>query len=154
KIGPKDGLLYVTTELDQSVTVIDPGTRKIITRIPTGQAESHMLAITRDGHRAYTANVGPGSISVLDLKNRKPVLTIPAAQRVQRIALSVDDRLIFTADQSKPQLLVIDAASNQPISPIPLPGVGYGAAPTPDGHWLVVPLRSGNQVAVVDLQAK
>ena len=27
--GPKDGLLYVTTELDQSITLIDPGTLKI-----------------------------------------------------------------------------------------------------------------------------
>jgi len=153
QIGPKDGLLYVTTELDQAITVIDPRARKIVAKIPTGQPESHMLAITRDGRRGYTANVGPGTVSVLDLENRKVLQTIPVAQRVQRVALSVDDRLVFTADQSKPQLSVIDAASNKPTSPIPLPGVGYGAAPTPDGHWLVVPLRSGNQVAVVDLDS-
>src|SRR6266699_399498 len=47
--GPKDGLLYVTTELDQSITVIDPHALKVIGTIPTGQAESHMLAITPDG---------------------------------------------------------------------------------------------------------
>ena len=154
QIGPKDGLLYVTTELDQSVTVISPGTKEIIAKIPTGQPESHMLAITRDGRRGYTANVGPGSISVLDLENRKTLQTIPAAHRVQRVALSVDDRLVFTADQSKPQLLVIDTASNKPISPIPLPSTGYGTAATPDGRWLVVPLPHVNQVAIVDLNAR
>src|SRR6266567_5497136 len=41
--GPKDGLLYVTTELDKSVTIIDPKTLKIVGSIPTGQPESHML---------------------------------------------------------------------------------------------------------------
>src|SRR5689334_17565651 len=65
QIGPKDGLLYVTTEIDNAVTVIDPATQKILAKIPTGQPESHMLAITRDGRRGYTANVGPGTISVL-----------------------------------------------------------------------------------------
>jgi YVTN family beta-propeller protein len=152
-LGPKDGLLYVTTEIDQAVTVIDPGSLKIVAKIPTTQPESHMLAISRDGRRGYTANVGPGSVSVLDLENRKVIAVIKVAPRIQRIALSVDDRLVFTADQSKPQLAVIDTASNQLKALIALPSIGYGAAPTPDGHWLVVPLRSGKQVAVVDLHA-
>ena len=150
-LGPKDGLLYVTTEIDQAVTIIDPATLKIVGKIPTTQPESHMLAISRDGRRGYTANVGPGSVSVLDLEKRKVIAVIKVAPKIQRIALSIDDRLVFTADQSKPQLAVIDTASNQLKAPIALPSIGYGAAPTPDGRWLVVPLRSGKQVAVVDL---
>ena len=152
-IGPKDGLLYVTTEIDQAVTVIEPGTLKIVGKIPTTQPESHMLAISRDGRRGYTANVGPGSISVLDLENRKVITVVKVAPRIQRIALSIDDRLAFTADQSKPQLAVIDTGNNQLKTSIALPSIGYGAAPTPDGRWLVVPLRKGNQVAVVDLSS-
>jgi len=69
--GPKDGMLYVTTELDHSITVIDPKTWKIVGVIPTGQPESHMLTIAHDGLRGYTANVGPGTVSVLDMKARK-----------------------------------------------------------------------------------
>jgi DNA-binding beta-propeller fold protein YncE len=152
-INPRDNLLYVTTELDQAVTIIDPATLKIVGKVPTGAPESHMLAISRDGRRGYTANVGPGSVSVLDLEHRKTITTIPVAQKIQRIALSVDDHLLFTADQTKPQLAVIDTATNQVKAWIALPSPGYGAAPTPDGRWLVVPLRGGNQVAVVDLGA-
>src|SRR5271165_5700831 len=48
-IGPKDGMLYVTSELDKSVTIIDPKTLKILGSIPTGQVESHMLALSQDG---------------------------------------------------------------------------------------------------------
>ena len=47
--GPKDGLLDVTTELENSVTAIDPRNVKIIAKIPTGHPESHMLAITHNG---------------------------------------------------------------------------------------------------------
>jgi len=150
-INPKDKLLYVTTEIDQAVTVIDPATLKIVGKVPTGAPESHMLVIAHDGRHGYTANVGPGSVSVLDLEGRKTITTIPVASKIQRIGISVDDRLVFTADQTKPQLAVIDTATNKLRRWIPLPAVGYGATPTPDGHWLVVPLPGGKQVAVVDL---
>jgi YVTN family beta-propeller protein len=44
-LDPVSGLLYVTAELDQTVTVVDPKTRKIGGTVPTGQAESHMVAL-------------------------------------------------------------------------------------------------------------
>lgn len=150
-VGPKDGLLYVTTELENSITVIDPKTLKIVGNIPTGQPESHMLALTSDGLRGFTANVGPGTISVLDLQTRKLVTVIPVAKTVQRIAVSTDDRWAFTSDQTAPRLAVIDTRTNGISRWIPLPGLGYGAAPTPDGRWLLVALSGANQLALVDL---
>jgi YVTN family beta-propeller protein len=151
--GPKDGLLYVTTELDKTISVIDPHSLKIVGTIPTGQAESHMLAISPDGERGYTANVGPGTVSVLDMKARKNVAVIPVSGEVQRISVSVDGRMVFTADQTKPQLAVIDTSNNKLKTWIPLPAPGYGTAPTPDGRWLVVAMPSASKVAVVDLHA-
>jgi YVTN family beta-propeller protein len=130
--GPKNGLLYVTTELDNTVTVIDPQTLKIVDTIPTGQPESHMLAITRDGRRGYTANVGPGTVSVLDIVEKKVVTVIPISRTTQRISLSVDDRWAFTADQTKPQLAVIDTATNQIKTWVPLPANGA------DARWALV----------------
>jgi len=151
--GPKDGLLYVTTEIDNTVTIIDPKTLKIIGSVPTGQPESHMLAITRDGKKGYTANVGPGTVSVLDLQARKTIAVIPVAQVTQRISLSTDDRLVFTSDQTKPQLAVIDTATNKIKTWVPLPDIGYGSAPTPDGRSLVIALPKANKVAVIDLKS-
>src|SRR2546427_12776160 len=65
-----DGLLYVTAELANAVDVVDPTTRKVVAEISTGPKESHMLVISPDGRRGYTANVGAGSVSVLDLAKR------------------------------------------------------------------------------------
>jgi YVTN family beta-propeller protein len=149
--GPKDGMLYVTTELNDSVSVIDPHTLKIVGSIPTGQPEAHMLAIARDGRRGYTANVGPGTVSVLDLEKRKMVKVIPVAGEIQRISLSVDDRSVFTSDQMKPRLAVIDTGTFRVKTWIPLEAPGYGTGSTPDGRWLVVAMPRANKVAVVDL---
>lgn len=150
-LGPKNGLLYVTTEIANSVTVIDPATLKVVGSIPTGQPESHMLAISRDGRRGYTANVAPGTVSVLDLEAHQTLAIIPVCKTTQRIALSVDDRWVFTADQNAPRLAVIDTQTNSVARWIEMPGIGYGSAPTPDGKWLVIALPKINRVAVVDL---
>jgi YVTN family beta-propeller protein len=149
----KTGLLYVTTEIENTVSVIDPATLKIVGTIPTGQPESHMLAVTKDGKRGYTANVSTGTVSVLDLEGRKLAATIPVAGKTQRISLSIDDRWVFTSDQTKAQLIVIDAKTNEVASRIDLPDFGYGTAPTPDGKYLLVCCGLGD-VAVVDLEAK
>jgi len=153
KFGPHDGFLYVSTELDRSISVIDPATLKIVGSVPTGQEQSHMFAITRDGHRAYTANVGPGTVSVLDLQARKTIAIIPVSGQVQRISLSVDDKLVFTSDVTKPQLAVIDTATNKVKTWIPLPGLGYGSDTTADGRWLLLALPLVHQLGVVDLHA-
>ena len=151
-IGPKDGLLYVTTELDKTITVIDPKTMKITGTIPTGQPESHMLALSHDGRRAYTANVGPGTVSAIDVQARKVLKIIPVSANTQRISISPDDKWVFTADQTKPQMAVIDTASSTVAKWIPMEGIGYGSAPTPDGSWLLVALPDQNKVAVIDLK--
>jgi DNA-binding beta-propeller fold protein YncE len=150
-INPKDGLLYVTTELDKSVAVVDPKSMKIIGSILTGQPESHMLAISSDGLRGYTANVGPGTVSVLDLGARKTLSVIPVAKQIQRIALSRDDRWAFTSDTEKPRMAVIETASGKVDRWITLPATGYGAAATIDGKWLLVAVPAANAVAVINL---
>lgn len=150
----KDGLLYVSTELDHAITVVDPNPTapKILGTIPTGEPESHMFAISHDGRLGYTANVGSGTVSVLDIKARKLLTIIPVGTEIQRITVSMDDAMVFTSDQKKPELVVIDTATREPRERIPLPGFGYGSAATHDGHWLLVALPSDNKVAVVDLK--
>ena len=149
---PVSKLLYVTTELDKTISIIDPRTLKIVGVIPTSEPYSHMLAISHDGRRGYTANVIPGTVSVLDMKARKTLTVIPISSETQRISISMDDKMVFTADQTKPQLAVIDTATNKVKTWVPLAAEGYGTGATLDGRWLLVTMPSVDKVAVVDLK--
>ncbi len=149
--GP-DGMLYVTAELGNAVDVIDPSTRKIVAEIPTGQKESHMLVISPDGRRAYTANVGAGSISVLDVAKRSLIATIPVAKMVQRISISPDGKRVFTHDQDAPRIAVIDTTTNKMANWIEVPSSVYASEPTPDGRWLVT-LDRNSHAYVIDLES-
>lgn len=145
-----DGLLYVTAELAKAVDVIDPATRKVIAEIPTGAIESHMLVVSPDGRRAYTANVAAGSVSVLDLKQRTLVTVIPVAKTVQRISISPDGKRVFTHDQDTARIAVINATTNKVTSWISLPATAYSSSPTPDGRKLLAASPSG-KLFVIDL---
>src|ERR1700738_3112861 len=144
-------VLYVSTELDQAITAIDPKTLKILYKIPTGQPESHMFALSHDGRFAYTANVAPSSVSVLDLDTHKTAAIIPLGEpgtRVQRMSISNDDKLIFPSDWEKPRLAVVDTATRKLKTWIPLPGTGYGSASTRDGKYLILCLSKIAKAAV------
>src|SRR5260370_21772931 len=59
-------------------------------------------------------------VSAIDLQNKKVLSVIPVSQTVQRIATSVDDRWVFTADQTKPRLAVIDTQTDTVKTWVPL----------------------------------
>jgi YVTN family beta-propeller protein len=152
KFGP-DGLLYVSAELANAIYVVDPKSGKVIGEVPTGATESHMFVLSPDGHRAYTTNVGVGSVSVLDLQNRSLVTVIPVAQTVQRISISTDGRFVYTHDQKAPRIAVIDTAINKIARWIDLPATVYSSTPTPDGKLLLANAPSG-KLFVIDLSSE
>ena len=151
-VGP-DGLLYVGTELDESVSVFDPASRMRVAQLPTGRPQSHMFVLSPDGSRAYSANVDSGSVSVIDVATQSLVDVIEVAGRINRISISTDGTTVFTADQEQPRLAVIDVTTLD-VTWIELPSIGFGTAVTPDGRSLVVALRFASQVAVVDLDSR
>lgn len=145
-----EGRLYVTTEMLRSVSILDIDTREVVQTVRTGHDQSHMVALSSDGRFAYTANVEPGSVSVLDLAEGKLSQIVKVAPRINRISISPDDRHLYVCDQHEARLAVIDTG-DWSIRWVALPAVGYGTAPTPDGTRLVIALRPTSQVGILDL---
>jgi YVTN family beta-propeller protein len=148
-----DELLYVGTELDESVSVFDPSSGARVRRLPSGRAQSHMFTLSPDGSRAYTANVDTGSVSVIDVATESLVQVIEVAGVINRISVTPDGSTLFCADQEQPRLAVIDVATTA-VSWIELPSRGFGTAVTPDGRSLVIALRDASQIGVIDLASR
>jgi len=147
--GP-DGLLYVSAELANAIYIVDTKTRTLVGEIPTGASHTHMLVISPDGRRIYTANNEAGSVSVLDLQKRTLLATIPISKKVQRISISPDGNFVFTQDQETPRIVVIDTATNAVVRSISLPRIAFSSVITKDGRWLLANTESG-KLFVVDL---
>ena len=157
--GP-DGLLWVTAELANAVLVVDPRTRRVVGRVPTGHPQSHMLAFSPNGRRAYTANFGTGTLSVIDTRKRRLLGTIAVAKRLQRVTVAPDGT-VFTHDVDNPRIAIIDPEKKLVSGWIQLPGKSYASAVTPDGRYLVAASPEGDEsikgrgaLYVVDLKSK
>ena len=135
-MGP-DGMLYVTGELAEAVLIIDPKTGKVVGEVPTGAKESHILAMTKDGKLGFTANVGPGSVSILDMKAKKTLAVLPVSKTVQRMSISNDEKFAFTSDETIPRIAVIDVKQKRVARWVDTGGISYVTQPTADGKYLL-----------------
>lgn len=146
--------VYVTCEARQEILVIDAINERVSHAIPINQAGSHMLAISSDEARAYVANFWHGTVTVLDLANRKIVDHIVAADGTEGIGLSPDDRFLYLTSVRTHELLKVDTASSKIVLRRKV-GDGVRTSPirvlvTPDGETVVVNVEGEGTVHTYD----
>src|SRR5260370_31910458 len=73
------GHLYVTNQLDDTLSVVNTQTNQVTATVPAGVGPEG-VAVTPDGSRVYIADSGSAQVSVLDTANNTLVPTVPAGQ--------------------------------------------------------------------------
>jgi YVTN family beta-propeller protein len=93
----RSGTLYVTSEISQSLLLVDPRQYKIFATIPTGSPWTHMIGVTSDEKQAFASNVRSKTISVLDIPARKIAKTIDTTSDNHRMTISPDGKWFVTS---------------------------------------------------------
>ena len=75
-MAPVGKLAYVTSNLSNSVSVIDTATNIVLASVGVG-SDPFAVSITPDGKHAYVANRGSNSVSVIATATNEVVATIP-----------------------------------------------------------------------------
>ena len=83
-IQPGGRTLWVTSLLDNSVSIFSLPDLKRLATIPVGRGPDWMT-FTPDGTRCYVSNAGSDSVSVLDTASRKELTRIPVGRIPKRI---------------------------------------------------------------------
>ena len=60
------GKLYFTCETNKVIGRYDPATNQVDWLLGTGENTTHMIMVSRDQSRIYTANIGSNTISIID----------------------------------------------------------------------------------------
>jgi len=102
--------------------------------------------------RAYVTNSLGDDITMIDLGTLKAAGAIKVGKHVHGVCAQADGQKLFTTVESERVLKVIDTATSEVTATIALPGVPNQCASTPDGHYVGVPIRSGDSVAIVDIR--
>lgn len=144
----------VTSETTQNVVIVNLTDGKVEHAIPTGAATSHMVAITADGTRAFTSNIGGGSVSELDLATRAPVRTIAVAPRVEGIAVTPDGSAVWAGSNTNGTVSIIDTKTGAIAVTLPGFSLPYRLAMSRDGRTAIVCDPQGDKLHVADVQQR
>lgn len=120
------------------------------TVIPVGGG-SEGFDVTPDGKQAWVANAWDGTISVIDIAERKVSATIQAnARGANRLKFTPDGRRSLVSAGS--ELIVFDVSLQKEIKRMHIgQGGGGGILVQPDGQRAYVAFAQDNFVAVIDL---
>lgn len=134
----------VTVEANHALVVVDVDNGEILQAIPTDQDVSHMVALDSDGRRAYTANIGSGSITVLDLETGERERNIATGEGAEGIAVS--GQHIWVTNRGADTITVLDAKTYATVKEFASEGFPIRATATSQGQVLVTRARAGDLV--------
>jgi YVTN family beta-propeller protein len=153
----RDGKLYCVCENSGVVLEMNAQTGGIERVIEVGSNKAHRIEVLPDGSKLYTENEEDPFASVVDLVTRKRIRTIPAANGLAGIGLSPDGGTIVLVDAQKPQVMVVDTATDEVVSTLELEGhekAAQVARYSPDGRYLVVTSIDASLATIFDADLK
>lgn len=127
------GLLYAGVESSDAgngILIVDPERRAVVGSVATAAPNTHWLAVTSSGDRAYASHKEAPLISVLDLQSRKIVETVELPGGAEEVDVSPDGRFLYAVtphqttpapeDHLPPRLVKIDTSTFQVVGELEL----------------------------------
>jgi YVTN family beta-propeller protein len=142
--------LLVTAEVEKKLLVVDLQEGKVAAAIDTGQELSHMVAASPDGKRAYVANIGSGSISIIDLEARKLLKALPTGAGAEGIAVQPVTGAVWVTNRSADTISVVDPTTLEVRQEIACGAFPIRVAFTPDGSRALVSCARADEVQIYD----
>ncbi len=99
-VTPNNAKLYVTTQLENTVVVINLLTRQIVKSIPTPARRPFGISVSDDGSRVYVACVGEEDLSATDRRGRIYVINTTTDAIKDSIIVGLNSYMVHYHDPS------------------------------------------------------
>lgn len=142
--------LWVTCEGSGHLVGVDTVSRRVIRAIPTGDKGSHMVVLSKDGRRAYTANFGSTTVSAIDLESGTVIWRIECEQGPEGIDLSPDGAFLWATNRGAESLSVIDTGRLEAVHRIAAGEIPIRVKITPDGARAIVSHYKSDDLRIYD----
>jgi YVTN family beta-propeller protein len=146
--------IYVSNQLDNTASVIDGATHKIVATVLVGVSPAEM-AVSPDRRSVYIANTGSNTVSVLNTDDNTVAKTIalPRKSRPMGVALSPSGRYLYTADGGANRVSVLNTRSKRVVTSVRVGTQPLGVAVAPDGKTVYAANSGSGDVSVIDARA-
>ncbi len=137
-MAPDGKNAYFTAGQTGYVVEIDTKTNEITRTIPTGGKISHMVYVSADSKRLFTANITSENISVIDRQTGTLITKIPCGAGCEGLAFTPDGKYLWAGNQTAGTITVIDLANYKPIETFECKGMPVRIRFTADGKRALV----------------
>lgn len=152
-----DGRIFATTEGGQSMIVIEGSgdwPQRSIQSIATDERGTHMLTVSEDGKRAYTVNLGGGTITSIDLIKGQKIKTVPGGNEPEGIDLAKNNTELWVSARGGNEVYVLDAATLERLETIPVGNFPLRLTISPDGTKAVTSNLLDGSLSVIDVKSR
>jgi DNA-binding beta-propeller fold protein YncE len=143
----------VTSEATNNVLIVDL-TSGSIQAIPTNARGSHMVAVSADGARAWTANVADNSVTELDLTSGTFVRSYDVPSRPEGITVTPDGDEVWVGSNDTGAVTVISTTTGQVIHTLTGSRFPYRLTASPDGSRIAIVDGMGGALLIADALSK
>lgn len=166
--GQHGPLLFVSNEIEGTVSVIDTAAREVVNTIQVGKRPRGIRS-NEEGSKVFVALSGspmggPGvdesklppperrydGVGVIDVKSGRLERILPGGTDPEQFALSADGRHLFIANEDAGTTSVLDVEAGTIVKVIEVGGEPEGVELSPDGRFVYVTAEADNQVFVID----
>ena len=149
-----DRHVAVTAEGIDALLLVDVDAGTVLETLPVDQAIAHMVAVTADGRRAYTANIGSGTVTVLDLAAGSKLRDIASGDGAEGIALVNGGRELWVSNRAADTVAVFDGDSLERIATLEAPGFPIRVEADAARRRVFVTLPARDRMAVYDARSR
>nr|MBC8255244.1 c-type cytochrome [Ardenticatenia bacterium] len=122
-----------------------------VAEIPVG-LDPRTVAVDDAGSRAYIANRGSDSVSVVDLTTHTVITEIPVGDRPYGVVVSPSGDRLYVAEQGADRLIILDTTTFETVNTISVADRPSGLAISDDGRTLYVTHLLTNTITVITLR--
>ena len=144
--------LFVTNEVDDTVTVLNGETYKVIATIPTDQRPRGIVA-TPDHKYVLVCDGDSGNIDVIDTQTLKVVRRIKTGPDPETLAMSPSGDKVYVSNENNALVTVINFATGKWIRQIPVGIEPEGLAVSRHGRTVVVVSETTSMAHFIDTRS-
>jgi YVTN family beta-propeller protein len=129
-----------------------------VTNIPAGRGVEG-FDVSPDGKELWAANAQDGTITVIDIAEKKVIQTVPiSVQGANRLKFTPDGKHVLVSGlvggphSAGPNLVILETAARKEIKQLNLGGGSAGILMVPDGSRAFVAVSGGDKVVAIDLK--
>ncbi|MDQ3712035.1 MAG: YncE family protein [Acidobacteriota bacterium] len=148
-----DGNIYFTSETSRTVSRYNPAKDKIDWVMGTGQSATHMLVISNDKKRLFTANIASDTVTAINLgvpPSAQNITQIAVGKQPEAIDISPDGKEVWVGLNAEGAIDIVDTGTNKFKEKIKLGERPYRVEFTPDGKRVFATIPNTKEIVVLD----